>query len=101
MVDMSTIHSLELLQNLHMPKSKNSLFGLLNNNLTPMGARKLRNTLLQPSTDKELLKKRYEAVGELSQKEDVFFAVRQGDLPKMSCLNIVLTTASLERICRY
>ncbi|KAH7034787.1 muts domain V-domain-containing protein [Microdochium trichocladiopsis] len=78
MIDASTIHSLELIQNLHNPKSKDSLFGLLNETVTPMGSRLLRSTILQPSTQVEsVLNPRYEAVQELAMKEDVFFEVRK------------------------
>ncbi|KAL9022556.1 MAG: hypothetical protein Q9185_000266 [Variospora sp. 1 TL-2023] len=77
MIDLSTISSLELIQNLRNPKSKDCLFGLLNHTLTPMGSRLLKSHILQPSTNAEILKKRYGAVDELASREDVFFAVRQ------------------------
>lgn len=78
MIDLSTISSLELIQNLRNPKSKDCLFGLLNHTLTPMGSRLLKSHILQPSTNAEILKKRYGAVDELATREDVFFAVCQG-----------------------
>ncbi|KAL9010756.1 MAG: hypothetical protein Q9173_004335, partial [Seirophora scorigena] len=78
MIDLSTIASLELIQNLQNPKSKDCLFGLLNHTLTPMGSRLLKSHILQPSTNAEILEKRYIAVEELASREDVFFAVRQG-----------------------
>lgn len=78
MIDLSTIASLELIQNLQNTKSKDCLFGLLNETQTPMGARFLRSNVLQPSTDPEKIKKRQEALGELSSKEDTFFSVRSG-----------------------
>lgn len=78
MIDLSTIISLELIQNLQNAKSKDCLFGILNETLTPMGSRFLRGNVLQPSTDAEKLTERYEAVSELSQKEDMFFGVRNG-----------------------
>ena len=78
MIDLSTISSLELIQNLQNVKSKDSLFGLLNETLTKMGARILRSNVLQPSTDAAKLNERYEAVGELATKEDMFFAIRTG-----------------------
>lgn len=76
MIDLATIKSLELVQNLQNAKSKDCLFGLLNETLTPMGARLLRSNILQPITSPETLTKRYEAVEELSTKEEMFFAVR-------------------------
>lgn len=82
MVDASTIHSLELLHNIQNPKSKDSLFGILNETFTPMGSRLLRSTILQPSTQIEsVLIPRYEAVQELAMKEDLFFEVRKGGDP--------------------
>lgn len=77
-IDLSTIVSLELIQNLQNAKSKDSLFGLLNETLTPMGARLLRANILQPSTDKDQLSGRYDAVEDLSTKEEMFISVRQG-----------------------
>lgn len=77
-VDLSTIVSLELIQNLQRPKSKDSLFGLLNETLTPMGARLLRANILQPSTEQTKLLARYDAVEDLSTKEEMFVSVRQG-----------------------
>lgn len=38
LIDFSTVHSLELIQNFTNPKSMDSLFGLLNNTNTAMGA---------------------------------------------------------------
>lgn len=78
MVDLSTIHSLELIQNLQNAKSRDCLYGLLNQTMTPMGARLLKSNVLQPLTDANTLERRYDALGELATKEDVFFAVRQG-----------------------
>lgn len=80
MIDLSTIKSLELIQNLQNANSKDCLFGILNQTLTPMGARFLKNNILQPLTDANFLEERYNAVEELTVKEDIFFAVRQGIL---------------------
>ncbi|KAJ5335004.1 hypothetical protein N7452_007407 [Penicillium brevicompactum] len=76
-IDLATIVSLELIQNLQNAKSKQSLFGLLNETLTPMGARLLRASILQPSTDRVKLTARYNAVEDLTTKEDMFISVRQ------------------------
>lgn len=78
MIDLSTIISLELIQNLQSAKSKHCLFGILNETLTPMGSRLLRSNMLQPSTDEAKLMARYDAVAELSTKEELFHAVRKG-----------------------
>lgn len=81
MADLSTVRSLELVQNLTNPKSKDCLFGLLNATLTPMGGRLLRSNILQPLTNAETLSTRYDALEELSTKEEMFFAVRQALKP--------------------
>ncbi|KAF2854803.1 DNA mismatch repair protein-like protein MutS [Plenodomus tracheiphilus IPT5] len=76
MIDVSTIYSLELIQNLQNAKSRDCLFGLLNETSTPMGARLLRNNILQPLTDADVLRTRYAAVDDLTKKEEMFFATR-------------------------
>ncbi|KAF2090836.1 hypothetical protein K490DRAFT_34343 [Saccharata proteae CBS 121410] len=86
MIDVSTIHSLELIQNLQNPKSRDCLFGLLNETLTPMGSRLLRSNILQPLTNAETLNTRYDALDELATKEDLFFSIRQG-LPLKSFID--------------
>jgi DNA mismatch repair protein MSH4 len=78
MIDLSTIQSLELIQNLQNAKSKACLFGLMNETLTPMGSRLLRSSILQPSTQADVLNQRYDALEELSNREDMFFQIRQG-----------------------
>lgn len=77
-IDLSTIMSLELIQNIHNAKSKDSLFGLLNETHTPMGARLLRANILQPATEPAKLSARYDAVEDLLTKEKMFVSVRQG-----------------------
>ncbi|KIW17710.1 hypothetical protein PV08_04905 [Exophiala spinifera] len=76
MMDLSTIKSLELVQNVHNAKSRDCLYGLLNNTLTPMGARFLRVNILQPSTDVGKINKRQDAIEELSNEEHRVFALR-------------------------
>jgi DNA mismatch repair protein MSH4 len=77
MIDVSTINSLELIQNIENHKSKQCLFGLLNSTLTPMGARYLRTSILQPSTDVTKISYRHEAVAELSSNQEMLFSIRQ------------------------
>ncbi|KAI4753592.1 hypothetical protein E4T51_13301 [Aureobasidium sp. EXF-12344] len=76
MIDLSTIRSLELIQNLQNQKSRDCLFGILDETLTPMGSRLLRSNVLQPLTDQQTLETRYDALQELSTREDMFFATR-------------------------
>lgn len=83
MIDVSTISSLELVQNLQNLKSKDCLFGHLNETLTPMGARLLRSNILQPLTDADVLATRYAAVDDLTKKEELFFSTRAGSLEEV------------------
>jgi DNA mismatch repair protein MSH4 len=78
MIDLSTVNSLELIQNIQNAKSKDCLFGLLNETLTPMGSRLLRSNILQPLTEENKIRERYDALEELSTKEEMFYLVRQG-----------------------
>ena len=78
LIDLSTIASLELIQNLQDAKSKDCLFGLLNETLTNMGGRILRSNVLQPSTDEAKILERYEVLEELVTREEMFHGVRTG-----------------------
>ena len=81
MIDVSVIQSFELIRNLRDLRSKNCLFGLLNQTLTPMGVRMLRSNIVQPSTQKDVfLNPRYDAIEELIASEEMFTAVRKGML---------------------
>jgi DNA mismatch repair protein MSH4 len=78
MIDVSTIRSLELVQNIRNSKSKDSLYGFLNHTATPMGARLLRNNILQPPTLKdEVILPRFVALHEMTLKEPMFFEIRK------------------------
>lgn len=78
MIDISAIQSLEIMQNLQSPKSKDSLFGLLNHTATPMGSRMLRSNILQPPTRQDLfITPRYDALEELTTNEEMFHEVRK------------------------
>jgi DNA mismatch repair protein MSH4 len=89
MIDLSTIQSLELIQNIQNSKSKDCLFGVMNETLTPMGSRLLRSNILQPSTQKDVLNQRYEAVHEFTVKEDMFFQTRLGQYHTACVRNFV------------
>ncbi|KAH7274865.1 muts domain V-domain-containing protein [Fusarium solani] len=84
MIDISAIQSLEIMQNLRNPKSKDSLFGLMNHTTTPMGARMLRSSILQPPTRADLyITPRYEALDELTTNEEMFREIRKGDSARL------------------
>lgn len=78
MIDLSTIMSLELVQNAQNTKSRDCLLGLLNNTLTPMGARFLRANILQPSTDVSKINKRQDTIEQLSNEEHTLSTLRAG-----------------------
>jgi DNA mismatch repair protein MSH4 len=99
MIDIQTIHSLELIQNLQNAKSRDCLFGLLNHTLTPMGARLLRSNILQPSTSKNVLNKRYGALQDFVTHEELFFGVRQG-MPQHLTSSIMANLHSAEVFLR-
>ena len=101
MIDLSTMASLELIQNLQNAKSKDCLFGLLNETLTPMGSRFLRSNILQPSTDTVKLEERFRALEDLATKEEMFFAVREGGRPGSNSIVVCLTTNSSQVVRRY
>ncbi|KAI5463606.1 muts domain V-domain-containing protein [Mariannaea sp. PMI_226] len=78
MIDISAIKSLEVIQNLRNPRSKDSLFGLLNHTSTPMGSRMLRSNILQPPTHSEsFILPRYDALEELTSNEEMFRQIRK------------------------
>lgn len=78
MIDLSTIQSLELIQNIQDAKAKECLFGLMNETITPMGSRLLRSCILQPSTQIDVLNGRFDALNELSDSVDMFYQIRRG-----------------------
>ncbi|PQE03983.1 dna mismatch repair msh4 protein [Rutstroemia sp. NJR-2017a BVV2] len=98
MIDLATIQSLELIQNLQNSKSKDCLYGLMNQTLTPMGSRLLRSNILQPSTQPELLTLRYDALTEMSENEDMFLQTRQGR--RMFPLSFALTDEIISNLSK-
>ena len=79
MIDISAFQSLEIMQNSRNAKSKDCLFGLLNNTTTPMGNRMLRSNMLQPPTRHEsFIEPRYDALEELTTNEEMFLEIRKG-----------------------
>ncbi|KAF8941708.1 MutS protein msh4 [Haplosporangium gracile] len=75
-IDCATARNLELTMNLSNQNDKDTLFGILNETLTPMGARLLRSNILQPLTDERTIQTRLDCVQELSQVEDRFYALK-------------------------
>ncbi|KAF4332620.1 DNA mismatch repair MSH4 [Fusarium beomiforme] len=105
MIDISAIQSLEIMQNIRNPKSKDSLFGLLNHTCTPMGSRMLRSNILQPPTRPDLfITPRYDALDELTTNEEMFLEIRKAlklfhDTEKLlTKLIIVPTSANVQQV---
>ncbi|CAB4414135.1 unnamed protein product [Rhizophagus irregularis] len=76
MIDCVTARNLELISNINNPRSNHSLYGVLNNTRTPMGARLLRTNTLQPLSDVTTINMRLDAVEELIRHEETFFAIQ-------------------------
>lgn len=69
--------------------SKDTLFGVLNHTVTPMGSRLLRTNILQPSTDEALIQRRLDAVQELVSQENLLFDI-QAALKPVSDLDHII-----------
>ncbi|KAK6344025.1 MutS protein msh4 [Orbilia brochopaga] len=90
-IDYSTVRNLELIQNLRNPKSGDCLYGLLNRTVTPMGARLLRSSILQPLTDQAVLEDRLDAVQEMVSSQEMFHATKKA-LQAFSDMDKLLTS---------
>ncbi|KAJ3344291.1 MutS protein msh4 [Gonapodya sp. JEL0774] len=78
-VDATTARNLELVRNTGDVRAKSAcLFGAIDKTCTPMGARLLRLTILQPLCQKTTLDARLDCVEELTADEETFFGVRKG-----------------------
>ncbi|KAK4167146.1 hypothetical protein QBC43DRAFT_256213 [Cladorrhinum sp. PSN259] len=87
-LDRAAVSALELLQNARGGRAgPTTLFGVLNHTLTPQGRRLLRSTILQPSTDEDLLTQRWNAVEELCSHQEFFNDVRAG-LQKLQRIDV-------------
>lgn len=75
-IDVATARNLELVSNIMRRNSKDTLFGVLNHTVTPMGSRLLRTNILQPSTDEALIRRRLDAVQELISQENLLFDIQ-------------------------
>lgn len=69
--------------------SKDTLFGVLNHTVTPMGSRLLRTNILQPNTDEALIQRRLDAVQELVSQENLLFDI-QAALKPVSDLDHII-----------
>ena len=87
-LDETAVRTLELLESSD-GTVRNSLFGVLDETVTPMGARLLRQWLLQPLLDRESIVARQDAVAVLVEAPDVRDGLRRllkpiGDLARLT-----------------
>ena len=68
LIDSSTRRNLELTATLREKEKRGSLIWILDKTRTAMGARRLRQFMEQPLTDRELIEERLDAVAELSDR---------------------------------
>ncbi|KAG0669663.1 MutS protein msh4 [Maudiozyma exigua] len=74
LIDTLTIKNLELVEN-NLEKNKLSLLKFLDSTSTSMGRRLLRNSILQPLTDKESILQRIEAVREIVENDGMLESI--------------------------
>ncbi|GAA5880327.1 hypothetical protein JCM16303_003899 [Sporobolomyces ruberrimus] len=101
LIDSESAKNLELVQNILDQKSKQHLLGMLNRCYTPSGTRMLRSNILAPSTDREQIMGRYEAVEELVNSEERLRSLRKAletlksiDLEKLTSKILASTSAT-------
>jgi DNA mismatch repair protein MutS len=88
-LDAVTARNLEIFETIRSREKKNALLGLLDRTKTAMGARLLRKWLEKPLLERESMELRWEAVGELKEKqllkEDLAGILKQSyDLERLS-----------------
>ncbi len=86
--DAATIKNLELLKNNHDESSSHTLFGVLDNAVTPMGSRLLQKWLLRPLVHQETINDRLDAVEVLIKnvavREELVILLKQvGDVERI------------------
>ncbi|KAI9487454.1 MAG: muts domain V-domain-containing protein [Benjaminiella poitrasii] len=76
LIDTITAKNLELVSNTSNSHARNTLLGILNRTVTPMGKRLLRMNILQPPCSLSVIEDRLNAVEELSQSEERLFNIQ-------------------------
>ncbi|MCD6097689.1 DNA mismatch repair protein MutS [bacterium] len=85
----STVRNLELIRSFTGHKEEGSLLGSIDETVTPMGKRLLREWLLRPLCDREKIEERLSAVDEAIQHLDLTETIREylsgiGDIERLS-----------------
>ena len=87
-LDEVTLRNLEVVESLFLKDKSKTLFGILNNTKTPMGARLLKKNLIMPFLDINKINKRLDAIEELKNK----------DLEREEIRNLLEDVCDIERI---
>ncbi|KAG2230711.1 hypothetical protein INT48_003718 [Thamnidium elegans] len=90
LIDTITANNLELVSNTTNSHTKNTLLGILDHTLTPMGKRLLRMNILQPPCSIDIIKDRLDAVEELSNHEENIFNI-QSYLKQLTDLDYIVS----------
>ncbi|CEI86447.1 hypothetical protein RMCBS344292_00887 [Rhizopus microsporus] len=90
MIDTITSRNLELVTNIINTNKENTLLGILDKTITPMGKRLLRMNILQPSCCLEVITDRLDAIQELSASETCLFNI-QSSLQPLSDLDYMIS----------
>ena len=93
--DIVTAKNLEIVSNTISRYSKDTLFGVLDHTVTPMGARLLRTNLLQPSANEEIIQARLDAVQELVSRESLLFNIQSALKPVTDLDHIIADIAKI------
>ena len=93
-LDADTQRNLELTASIRDGSTKGTLLEVLDNTMTSMGGRKLRQCLLQPLLDKQSIEERLDAVDELKTQINLQEELREA-LGQMSDMERLITRISL------
>ncbi|KAI7891675.1 DNA mismatch repair protein MutS, partial [Mucor mucedo] len=74
--DSITAKNLELVSNTTNSRTRNTLLGILDHTVTPMGKRLLRMNILQPPCSIDIIRDRLDAIEELSHSEESIFNIQ-------------------------
>jgi DNA mismatch repair protein MutS len=87
-IDPTSLRSLEILRSIRTESSKGTLLDCIDQTLTGMGSRMMRNWLCMPLCDVDAIELRHDAVEEFSQNERCCSSIRK----------LLKTTSDIERI---
>ncbi len=95
-IDDATRRNLELIKKIGTDDKKGTLLWVMDNTLTPMGARLLRKEILAPLIDKKKIEERLELTDVFYQNKDLLKEIRE-KLEKISDIERITTKIALER----